>query len=287
MIIVTGTMRSGTSMWMQILGAAGLPVIGAPFLGRWEESILGANPRGFFESPFRRGIYYATNPDDEGVYVSPQSSRRHVVKVFVPGLVRTDVAFIDYVIATMRHWREYGSSLERLHRMEDDFKRRHPEVGEPERPERSPLPPWLEWWQVHYDLIRDVATRRYRFHMQTYESLLVDPEGCLAKVLKWLGGGDLRAACEAVAPELQSQRERGGAGDCEFAEALDELYEVVHRARRVSPAFIEKLNATQRQVDELVETHRRDRQVGLGEEPRSSAPGTRGWVSGEVVASAG
>ena len=28
MVIVTGTRRSGTSMWMQILQAAGLPIVG-------------------------------------------------------------------------------------------------------------------------------------------------------------------------------------------------------------------------------------------------------------------
>jgi hypothetical protein len=256
MIIVTGTMRSGTSMWMQALKAAGFPVIGTPFPRRWEESIREANPRGFFESPLRQGIYYATNPDDEGVFIAPKTSRRHVVKVFVPGLVRTDLAFVDRVVATMRHWREYASSLERLQRLEDGFAQRHSELGEPPRAERSPLPPWLEWWQLHYDLIRDVATRRYRFHVQTYESLLADPEGSLAKVLEWLGGGDLRAACAAVAPELQSQRERCGGSDCEFAEALDELYDVVHHKRSLSKSFVEQLNATQRRVDRWVEEQR-------------------------------
>lgn len=256
MIIVTGTMRSGTSMWMQILKAAGLPVIGVPYLGRWEKSIREANPRGFFESPFRRGIYYATNPDDEGVFVSPKASRCHVVKVFVPGLVRTDLAFIDRVIATMRHWREYESSLERLQRLEDGFKLRNPDTGEPPRSERTLVPPWLEWWQLHYDLIRDVTTRRYRFHVQTYESLLADPEGSLAKVLEWLGGGDLPAACAAVAPELQSQRDREGGSECDFAATLDELYDVVHRKRSLSKAFVDELNVTQRRVDRWVEEQR-------------------------------
>ena len=35
MIIVTGTKRSGTSMWMQILAAAGLPVFGEAFPRSW------------------------------------------------------------------------------------------------------------------------------------------------------------------------------------------------------------------------------------------------------------
>jgi len=34
-IVVTGTKRSGTSMWMQVLGAAGLPVVGDAFPADW------------------------------------------------------------------------------------------------------------------------------------------------------------------------------------------------------------------------------------------------------------
>ncbi|MCH9688423.1 MAG: hypothetical protein K0V04_43735 [Deltaproteobacteria bacterium] len=242
---------------MQILAAAGFPVVGEAFLGKWEDSIRDANPRGFFESPFRRGIYHATNPDDDGRFLFPQSVRRHAVKIFVPGLVRTDYAFIDHVVATMRHWREYVGSLERLHRMEDAYLRNHPQEGQ-QRPERSSLPAWLEWWQLHYDLIRDVATRRYRFHMQTYESLLEDPERSLGKVIAWLGGGDIAAAVAAVEPGLQTQRDRSGAGasDCEVSEILDELYDTVHRDRSMSKGFIDKLNATQRQVEELVAARR-------------------------------
>ena len=49
MFIVTGTKRSGTSMWMQILIAAGLPIIGEAFPMRWEHTIKAANPEGFYE----------------------------------------------------------------------------------------------------------------------------------------------------------------------------------------------------------------------------------------------
>ena len=39
MLFVTGTKRSGTSMWMQVLRAAGLPVIGTEFPRDWGEVI--------------------------------------------------------------------------------------------------------------------------------------------------------------------------------------------------------------------------------------------------------
>ena len=112
MILVTGTKRSGTSMWMQILVAAGYPWIGEVFPARWSESIGAANPRGFFESPLRKGIYWATNPDPQtGRFLFPQATRRHLVKVFIPGLVRTDYAYLDRVVATMRPSRAKARSL--------------------------------------------------------------------------------------------------------------------------------------------------------------------------------
>ena len=61
MFIVTGTKRSGTSMWMQILAAAGLEVIGERFPRHWGEHLSAANPDGFYESeliepnPFPKG----------------------------------------------------------------------------------------------------------------------------------------------------------------------------------------------------------------------------------------
>ena len=56
MIIVTGTKRSGTSMWMQLLHAGGVQIVGEAFSRDWADTIRDANPNGFSESPYRRGI---------------------------------------------------------------------------------------------------------------------------------------------------------------------------------------------------------------------------------------
>ena len=78
MIIVTGTKRSGTSMWMQILIAAGFPHIGEAFPMRWEQTIKAANPDGFFESHLRRGVFYKTNPHPKtGAYLFPEQVQHH------------------------------------------------------------------------------------------------------------------------------------------------------------------------------------------------------------------
>ena len=75
MIIVTGTKRSGTSMWMQLLTAAGFPPIGDAFPRNWETTLKDANPGGFWESELRRGIYYETNPDPKtGTYLFPEQT---------------------------------------------------------------------------------------------------------------------------------------------------------------------------------------------------------------------
>ena len=63
MIVVSGTGRSGTSMWMQVLAQAGLPILGEAFPGGWKELFGDANPRGFFESTLVSGINFTTNPD--------------------------------------------------------------------------------------------------------------------------------------------------------------------------------------------------------------------------------
>ncbi|MEZ4287727.1 MAG: hypothetical protein R3A47_06190 [Polyangiales bacterium] len=81
MIIITGTKRSGTSMWMQLMKAAGFAPIGTAFPKKWESTIKDANKKGFYESKFRDGIFFATNPDPKtGMYVSPQASKTRRLK---------------------------------------------------------------------------------------------------------------------------------------------------------------------------------------------------------------
>ena len=172
MVIVTGTKRSGTSMWMQILKAAGLPMVGSAFPGKWGDTIREANPNGFYESKFRRGIYYGTNPDPvSGLYLPARATPNHAVKIFIPGVVRTERAYLRRVVVTVRHWREYVSSLTRLYEMEQQsLKEKNPDHV----PMRT-MNPLLEWWLENFMLLRDVATRRYPIHMISYDAVVSDP----------------------------------------------------------------------------------------------------------------
>jgi putative methionine-R-sulfoxide reductase with GAF domain len=204
MIIVTGTKRSGTSMWMQILIAAGFPIIGEAFPMRWEHTIKAANPEGFYESHLRRGIYYRTNPHPKtGAYLFPEQVQHHAVKVFIPGLIRSDRAFIGKVIATVREWREYESSIARLYAIEDESRRAE---GKGELIPEERMPGALEWWAENFALVRDIAVRRYPVHVQSYEGLLQRARARHPRRAAWLGKRRRRPALAAVKPEHRTQK---------------------------------------------------------------------------------
>lgn len=262
MIIVTGTKRSGTSMWMQLLKAAGFPPIGDAFPRNWAKTIKDANPGGFWESELRRGIYYATNPQPKtGTYLFPQQTRRHAVKVFIPGLIKSDLAFIDKVVATVRPWRQYVRSLNRLYAMER-------EAQEAARKDSGidPLPPVfmtpvIEWWIENFSLISDIVTRRYPFYMVSYDAVLSSPDLTLRKVFEWLGDGDVEAAITEVQPMLRTQGqdsdEEVDVGDLELGpeivEVFDALYDLVLEQRPLDQAFVDRLNQTNEALDERIQ----------------------------------
>ena len=269
MFIVTGTKRSGTSMWMQILTAAGLPAFGEAFPRNWDKTLKGANPDGFYESILRQGIYYRTNPHPQtGAFFHPNQVARHAVKVFIPGLVRTDLAYIGKVVATVRPWREYQRSLERLYAMEDE--QRGPDKSPPPR-----IAPWLEWWEENFALMRDLMTRRYAVHVQSYDGLLADPEGVITKVLKWLGDPDLdpAPAIAAVRPSNRTQQKpEVDAVEDEFAAVFDELYESIDRQQGIARSLMQKLNDTNRTLAPRV--HEQRRQMGEARRARREAQGS-------------
>jgi hypothetical protein len=255
MLIVTGTPRSGTSMWMQILVAAGFEAIGEPFPGDWRGLLSSANPDGYWESQLLGGVYYRTNPHPvTGAFLFPEQTKFHAVKIMVPGLVRSDLAYIDRVIATVREWRQFAASRDRLRAMYESQFASRPDAGlgalEPhEQILRHELPPALEWWVDNFALLRDLATRRYAAHVCSYQSLIEDPERAIGEVLRWLGRGDQARAMSVVRPERQTQHSETPTPDpahveAEDIEVFDELYDHVHRGRALSAAFLAKLNET-------------------------------------------
>ncbi|MGM0555470.1 MAG: hypothetical protein ACQEVA_03730 [Myxococcota bacterium] len=254
MLIVTGTKRSGTSMWMQILKESGLQLIGEAFPKNWGETLHEANPHGFYESPLRRGVFYATNPHPQnGHYLAPNRTTNVAVKIFIPGLCRTDLAYIDRVIGTMRHWREYTASIERMREMEDEAaEERGREGGPPER-----LDPVLEWWLENFALIRNIVTRKYPAYLTTYERVVEEADDVLPPILEWLGAEDIDAGIAAVSPETRTQNRDRIERSHEFEDVFDELYAIVQSSEPMSNAFLEKMNETHQELVPVIEEDRK------------------------------
>lgn len=257
MIVVSGSKRSGTSLWMQALRAGGFDVVGDPFPANWRDTIAPANPRGFFESKLTAGVYFRTNPSPvTGQYLSPEASQALAVKVFAPGLVRTDIAFLDRVIVTCRPWQEYTASIDEMRAMsagaqELDVARRGPD----------PLHPALEWWIDQFLWIRDVAARRYPVNATSYACVLADPEGTFARVFEWIGHGDPGAAAAVVDASLYRNRRadlKVAAPDVPdgVLSTFDELYAHLHEGTRLSEVFVQRLNETHERLAPLYAQHR-------------------------------
>lgn len=242
MIVITGTKRSGTSMWMQVLRAAGVRTIGAAFSKAWKETIEEANKRGFYESRYRRGIYYATNPHPEtGVWLRPRETKDLGVKVFVPGVIRSDVIYLTRVVASVRPFRQYASSVTRLYEME---RAAHEAKGRGQflSPHMDPV---LEWWLENFLLVRDLTTRSYPARLVSYESMLESPAKICGEVMDWIGVGDAEAAAAAVHPEDRTQTQAAvPAIDHPCQDVFDEYHERIKGAVGFDAAFLTRMNET-------------------------------------------
>lgn len=184
MKFVTGTKRSGTSLWMQLLIAAGYPFVGNKFPRNWEEKLKAANPRGFYESELRNGVYFATNPHPKtGRYLRPDKTDNYLVKAFIPGLVKSDVAFLDHVVASIRPWRQVVRSIRTMRAIEAD-------VFGWGQGDKVPayLPPEVEWLRENFLLVRDLRVRGYPHCVVPHGQLMADPEAQLHRVLTFLNG---------------------------------------------------------------------------------------------------
>lgn len=266
MLIVTGTKRSGTSLWMQVMIAAGFPYVGKPYMANWEDTIKAANKNGFYESTLRKGIYFATNPDPQsGTYMKPADVQKHVVKVFIPGLIKTDLAYIGRVIGTIRPWREYVHSIRRLHTLEDDHFKTIPENDDKLSPatrarlKRSPIHPALEWWNENFALIHNFAIRGFAFNLVSYSRLLESPEEIIPPVLKWCGGGKIREAVAIVNKTLQTQKQPV-VDDIELPKKIIETFDTFHNyfyeQKPLSGNFLNHLNQIDAELQPLISEQR-------------------------------
>ena len=185
--------------------------------------------------------------------MKPEAAKGALVKVFIPGVLRSEYSFIEKVLTTMRHWSEYDASLKALWELEAKWKASKlddGDLGERDTPgERRAragmMPPVLEWWFENFELLRDVSIRGYPFHMLTYDRLLRDPRAEIEPVLEWLGKGDREAALAAVEPELRHQNRPtydDGRVDQEMARVFDDFYAAVDEGAEIPRSLVLDMN---------------------------------------------
>jgi hypothetical protein len=120
---------------------------------------------------------------------------------------------------------------------------------------RSPFPPEIEWWFENYELIRDLATRRYPFQLIAHGRLLAEPRGTIEKVLNFLDDGqtplDIEAAVSVVEPKLSGRSASNYQSDhlsTEDIDVFDAVYASVHGDGRLSGELINAINDTQNRL---------------------------------------
>jgi len=259
LIVVTGTKRSGTSLWMQILVAAGLPAFGEATPKHWD-GIREANPEGFYESTLRRGVNFETNPNPStGFYVFPEQVTRHAVKIFTPGVARTERAYLGRVIGTMRHVREFEASVARMTAIEGDAARK---LGRDPNKRPPQMTPWLEWWWQNYLLLRDASIRKYPLRMVTFGALIDDPSKVIGETLTWAGLGDAPVCADVVKCEHR-HFVAAGVRHSEHVETFDELYDRTHRGIPLDEPFAQKLRETNDKLKPQIIEETRRTQVAL------------------------
>lgn len=276
MIFVSGTKRSGTSMWMQVMQAAGIPILGKAFPRNWGSGPLrDANPDGFYESLLRNGVYYRTNPHPQtGKYFLPEHVAGYAVKVFVPGVIRSERAYIEQLVANVREWREYEASIERLYAMEavtrEEQRAKGAEVDEPFN-----FPPAYEWWMENFALVRDISLRRYPARLQAYDQVLEDPEGTIGRVLAWIGHGDVEAAVAAVKPSNRTQvRPESNSVEPKLAQVFDDLYAAIAEGKGIANTLLRTLNDTNQAL--LPQLAKLQTDVARSQMMRQAKAGNRG-----------
>lgn len=238
MIVVTGCRRSGTSLWMQMLAAAELPIVGEPF-GPQLETLKAANPRGFFESEHRNGVVG-----------DPAELRGQVVKMFVPGVVETDEDELERVIFSIRPWREHVASTRAFETLEAEA------LGA-EVPRA--MPPELEWWFETYCLFGDFADRDYPMMIVAYDRVLSEPEATAERALTYLDQDPARAAAMAAVVDPALRRADPSAITSELPEealaTFDALYARIRDREPMGDAFVDRLAETHELLMPFIEPH--------------------------------
>lgn len=185
MIVVSGLPRSGTSMMMQMLAAAGVRVLADD--ARPPDA---DNPRGYFED-----VRVKRLADDAAWLVAAAGHAVKVVSALLPALPvgpRWDVLFMSRPLEAV-----LASQAAMLRRRGE----RH-DVADADMARHFPR---------HVARVRETMAARgdVRWRDVTYDAVLAAPEEAAAGIAAWLGGGlDPAAMATAVDPALRHHADR-------------------------------------------------------------------------------
>jgi hypothetical protein len=137
------------------------------------------------------------------------------------------------------------------------------------------FPPLLEWWHENFMLIRDIVTRRYRVHVQSYGGLLADPDAVVRQTIEWLGHGDADAAVGAVKPQNRTQKAAAKENpealqiEPEYEDVFELLYRTVDERQALTAELIGKFNGVNAKL--LPRIREAQRAVALDAQRRRAA----------------
>lgn len=206
MLVVTGTGRCGSAMWLQVLQAAGMPVLGQAFGPRQDPRF---NPKGYFESALMHGIHAGSNPDPvSGAELLPEMPA--AVKVSIPGVALSDRRYLDRVLLSARPWRDYAASVGRLHRA----------LGMATGGDEDCV-----WFIQHLRAMQDAAARGWSPKVLWLPDVVASPAESITEVVAWLGLPlDAAAGVRAIVPALlHPGRPQKSAWEAELARMEDWL----------------------------------------------------------------
>jgi hypothetical protein len=204
MIVATHTEHERAAAWIDVLRAAGAPVLGESIPKTWSEHAETAVQPSFFATLGDQGVFYKTNPDPYSqVYLDAAEAEDVAFRMKVNAVLRSERAYLGHVVASMPHFRAVEGEGERLAAV-------------------------LLWWNDYVGLLRDASTRRYPLHLVSEEALARAPEATLRTVLGFVGA-PLTEAAERVASALPAPRPRDPDAGRGLPPTVLDVFEELHR----------------------------------------------------------
>jgi len=196
--------------------------------------------------------------------------------------MKSDVAFLYRVIATIRDWKEFCVSFSQVSATENEYFIKKiqnlalPDFGLSAEEfiafKTDPIHPALQWWENNFGLILNAKTRGFPFYCIAYDQLLEQPHNIIPMVLKWcinplpndilslemrghhpktkelISNLNIEKAIEIVRPD-QKRQHKGNISNIDFPfadkvrDTFDEFYDCFNNKKQViSSSFASKLN---------------------------------------------